>query len=161
MEEQIKGQMDIYSFLDPEEKKTQKREPVRAAIPNPEGDPDYLGLVTPDFAERIRGRQLNFSELSEMIGKKVLYRHRFLQTDGKEVNRYIVVMVLKYVEEVDPVFGDDLKVICRTDRCLVKYRHARLAPAVWLDERWIFGGTDLQGYGYNKSEWVYELNQEI
>lgn len=157
----MNGQLDIFSFLEKTELREdlQEQKPQRIATPNHARDIDFLGEVDETYAASVKGRELKFSELADMVGKNVLLRSRYYlhgKAEG-ERNRYRIVKVMEYHALIEPIVDDAGNDVAMTDRCLVMYSYGFNVPKVWLDEHRFFGGIDARAYGYPKNEFVYEL----
>ena len=57
------GQMDIFSFIEPKPKEDKPKHPRVWNLK--ETEPDYLGVVSPDHAEVVKGRQMKFCRVGE------------------------------------------------------------------------------------------------
>jgi hypothetical protein len=155
------GQMTLFDYIEKSEPKRifEDQKPHRVAKPNPAGDIDFLGEVDETYALSVKGREMKFSELTDMVGKNVLLRSRYYlhgKAEG-ERNRYRIVKVMEYHALIEPIVDDSGNDVAMTDRCLVMYSYGFNVPKAWLDEHRFFGGIDARAYGYPKNEWVYEL----
>ena len=157
------GQMDIFSFIEPKPKEDKPKHPRVWKLE--ETEPDYLGVVSPDHAETVKGHQLNFAELDNMIGKRILYRSRYwlhMHDGTKEHNQYMIVKVISYAEDFHEIYDEaapDDGVVGHADGCLVQVANGHPIVPMWLNELFVYGGKDAEDVGYKKREFIYELKE--
>lgn len=157
------GQMDIFNFIDKPKKDT-VMETVKPSFVKHENetDPDYLGIVSDEYALKIKGQQLNFSELEAMIGQRIIFRTRcWLRDKGgtQESNRYMIVKVMSYVHDREEIYDfiND-QIIGLADGCLVQDQGFYRPLSFWLNELYVYGGKDAEILGYKKSEFIYKID---
>jgi len=170
MRKQMEGQLDIFSFIQPEKTEvaeangSKRKQPLPVRIDHEE-DPGYLGMISTEYALKIKGRQLKFAELENMTGKRILFRSRcwLHGKDGiQESNRYKIVKVMTYVPDREEIYdyGSDRE-IGSADGCLVQDKAGHPPLSFWLNELYVYGGKDMEKIGYKKREFIYKIKENL
>ena len=165
-------QMDIFSFIQPEKTEvaeangSKRKQPLPVRIDHEE-DPGYLGMISTEYALKIKGRQLKFAELENMTGKRILFRSRcwLHGKDGtQESNRYMILKVQSYVPDREEIFdydAPDYGIIGHADGCLVQHSAGYVPLSFWLNELYVYGGKDMEKIGYKKREFIYKIKENL
>lgn len=159
-------QMDIFSFIEkPQKDTTWRASKPSEVVREDETDPGYLGYCSEDYAKKIAGRQLNFSELEFMIGQRILWQSRswLHGKDGTvESNRYMILKVASYDFEHDEIYDHDRdQYIGTAAGCLVQQKAGHPPLFFWLNELHIYGGKNAEDVGYKKREFIYKIKENL
>ena len=151
------GQMSLFDFID---KKPVQRKPAKEIKEPSTDDEVYLGLIAPEYAEKIKGEKIAFRKLKDMIGERVLLVEKVAGTI-RDLTICRIVKVDEFIEDTNEDVYDEQKDDVKTvtcDMCYVRHYFKKKVPRVMLFEINFVGGRGFASKRCRK--WLYTIKED-